>query len=949
MITIYIDEQAYQVEEGKNLLETCLSLKLDLPYFCWHPAMDSVGACRQCAMTQYQDENDQRGRLIVACMTNVTEGMRVSMQGPAETDFRKQVIATLMTNHPHDCPVCAEGGECHLQDMTVMTGHRNRQYQGKKRTYQNQDLGPLIHHEMNRCITCYRCERFYVNYAGGTDFAAQGSKNQVYFGRHQDGILENEFAGNLCEVCPTGVFTDKPFGQHYSRKWDLSSAPSICPHCSAGCNISYQERYGSVRRVVNRYKKELNGYFICDRGRFGHGYANIEDRVSGILVHGQDNKIQFDHPQLQANLNQAKNLPFFALGIPTSSLETHFLLKQLVGAKRYCPGLTHDQLELLRQHKQILEQISAPSIEEIEQADCIVILNEDVSTTSPRIALAIRQALTNKGREKAASLGIPSWQDSAIQLLVKSHPVPMFVLSDGTNHTLSLATNAIHLTKQDGVNVLNAVCNKFDATTQSLGFDENSLSEYQTEIETLYQTLLKAKRPLILAGWQQNQVNDLRVTANLYKALNNDEAMLCLIPEHSNSLGLAAFVDDKTLSTEQLLSGVNHEQHNCGLLLCEAELKEHFDQISVNQVLNQPEVVIQISSVETEQTEFCHLTLPSALYTEQDGHIVNYEGRLQPFYAAVQPPSLSLPAWHWLSKLRSIWGISNDRSNKNQSNKNQLNHRALCESLFKALNLKTELPSTFPKFKVAKGTPRSSGRTAMLANQTVHEPKPIQNTTSPYSFTMEGLLAGHPEAKNDSPFSWAPGWNSNQSVHKFQHESQTEKQDNDTRLFTGDKAVTHWPLAEKSLEIPSGNLSPVIISKVFGSESLSLATPELTDLTDAPFITLNPEQLKQRQLQVGDLVICQSRAHNWIAEVRADLLLSQSSVGVFLPQYEQYRFRLAPSMTLTKANEEQNKEFRQQQITLRAATQYTKSSRLQRLRQQDGNIPITFISEGGTS
>ena len=282
MAKIFIDNQQYTVHDGQNLLQASLSLKLDLPYFCWHPAMGSVGACRQCAMTQYQDENDTRGRLIVACMTPVSEGMRVSMQQPAEKEFRDQVIAALMTHHPHDCPVCAEGGECHLQDMTVMAGHHERSYKGKKTTFKNQNLGPLVKHEMNRCITCYRCERFYKDYAGGTDLAAQASKNHVYFGRQRDGVLQSEFAGNLVEVCPTGVFTDKPFGDHYARKWDLQTAPSVCQHCSVGCNTSLSERYGSVRRVTNRFNEHLNGYFLCDRGRFGFGFVDSDLRRKHI-------------------------------------------------------------------------------------------------------------------------------------------------------------------------------------------------------------------------------------------------------------------------------------------------------------------------------------------------------------------------------------------------------------------------------------------------------------------------------------------------------------------------------------------------------------------------------------------------------------------------------------------------------------------------------------------
>ncbi len=267
LATIFIDNKPYQVKDGENLLQEILSLGLNLPYFCWHPAMGSVGACRQCAIKQFKDEKDTRGRIVMACMTPATEGMRISIDDPAAAEFRKSVAEWLMTNHPHDCPVCDEGGECHLQDMTLMNGHSYRRYRGLKRTFRNQDLGPLVNHEMNRCIQCYRCVRFYRGLAGGRDFDVFGIRDQAYFGRYEDGVLENEFSGNLVEICPTGVFTDKTLRFHYTRKWDLQTAPSVCVNCSLGCNTIPGERYGTLRRIRNRYNHDINGYFLCDRGR----------------------------------------------------------------------------------------------------------------------------------------------------------------------------------------------------------------------------------------------------------------------------------------------------------------------------------------------------------------------------------------------------------------------------------------------------------------------------------------------------------------------------------------------------------------------------------------------------------------------------------------------------------------------------------------------------------
>ena len=156
MPRINIDGTNYEVAAGQNLLQACLSLGINLPYFCWHPAMGSVGACRQCAVKQFKDEHDTKGKLVMACMTAAKDGMRISIADAEAHEFRQCITEWMMVNHPHDCPVCDEGGECHLQDMTVMTGHVYRRYRGLKRTFHNQNPGPLVNHEMHRYIHCYR-------------------------------------------------------------------------------------------------------------------------------------------------------------------------------------------------------------------------------------------------------------------------------------------------------------------------------------------------------------------------------------------------------------------------------------------------------------------------------------------------------------------------------------------------------------------------------------------------------------------------------------------------------------------------------------------------------------------------------------------------------------------------------------------------------------------------
>ena len=412
MPTIHVDGNAHEIEEGQNLLEACTKLGYDLPYFCWHPAMGSVGACRQCAVKVFKDENDDRGRLTMACMTPASDGTRLSIKDVEAKEMRQEVIDFLMVNHPHDCPVCDEGGECQLQDMTVMSGHNYREYRFDKRTFRNQDLGPFVHHEMNRCIQCYRCVRFYNGLAGGRDLSAQGAHDHTYFGREEDGPLESPFAGNLVEVCPTGVFTDKTLRRHYTRKWDQTAAPSVCTHCAVGCNVTPGERYGSLRRIRNRYHPEVNGWFLCDRGRFGYEFVNRDDRVKAPLAAGE----ALDADGLQALLDGLKGKKVAGIGSPRASLEGNFALRAMVGDERFFAGLPARDLELLDATVRILRDGPVPTatLQQVEEeVDAVLVLGSDPWNTAPRLALSLRQAARNAPlAREAARLRVPRWDDA---------------------------------------------------------------------------------------------------------------------------------------------------------------------------------------------------------------------------------------------------------------------------------------------------------------------------------------------------------------------------------------------------------------------------------------------------------------------------------------------------------------------------------------------------------
>ena len=618
MPTIFVDGQELQVNDGENILEACLNAGLDLPYFCWHPAMGSIGSCRQCALVQYQNEEDTRGRIVMGCMTGVTEGARFSLNAENASEFREAVVESLMLNHPHDCPVCAEGGECHLQDMTVMVGHRDRRYKGKKNTYRNQYLGPLIHHEMNRCITCYRCERYYKDYAGGRDLGAQASHDHLYFGRHEEGVLENEFSGNLVEVCPTGVFTDKPFLKQYSRKWDLQSAPSICTGCAVGCNTAPGERYGKLKRVHNRYNHEVNGYFLCDRGRFGSGYINSDARLDYAGIKKPDGSFMAVHQQqaltTAASWMQGKKV--VGIGSPRASMEANYLLRELVGAENFSSGFSDTDSDLMAAVLKILKTTKAsnPTIKQMETADAILVLGEDVTNTAPRAALAMRQALRNKSFELAEQIGLPKWQDAAVRNLAQDQLSPMIVVSamdtrldDVASHCISLAPDQI---AEFAVMVVEAMAGEAVADKQA---------------KQVASILQQAKNPLIVSGTSMQHRGIINGAVAVAEALisKDSNVMLSLCVPEANSLGSAMLSKgSKTLS--QLVSTVADADV---LLVMENDLERRLSAGQIDLLTADGTQVIAMDVLENNTLGASDMVLPAASFAESEGTLVNMEGR----------------------------------------------------------------------------------------------------------------------------------------------------------------------------------------------------------------------------------------------------------------------------------------------------------------------------------
>lgn len=850
MVKIQIDGTTYEVKPGKNLLETCLSLGFDIPYFCFHPTLGSVGACRLCAVKKYANSNDKTGRIVMSCMEPAVDGLIISVADPEVKSFRASILESLMTNHPHDCPVCDEGGECHLQDMTVMTGHNYRRFDFKKRTHKNQNLGPFIHHEMNRCIQCYRCVRFYRDYAGGKDLNVFGSANNVYFGRHEEGTLESEFSGNLAEICPTGVFTDKTLKKHFTRKWDLTNAPSICVHCSIGCNTIASERYGSLRRVVNRYNGDVNGYLLCDRGRFGYEFVNSTKRIKKPQIRQSKGstlevkEVSEIIPKLSEAL-RSKNL--VGIGSPRASLEANFALSKLVGAENFYHGVSDKEYHLTKLCLQILSSGAAhsPSLKEVEKADAIFILGEDVTNTAPMLALAIRQATRNKSIEKAEKIGIPKWNDAAVRELAQNIHSPLFIASPYFTKLDELAEITYRATSEDIARLGFAVASYISNNAPSV---DNLNIDIQNQAKRIADALKQSKNPLIVIGIQGNE-EIAHATANIalsLKSIDKKPSLSIALPE-SNSIGLG-MMEGKPFRELKI-------ENNTTLVILENDLYLRVEKSIVDELLEKCQNIVVLDQLMNETSAKADILIPTGTFAESEGTLVNNEGRAQRYYSVYPAVEPIRESWRWIVELMRIQGKSEGVSW--QKFDDVVNSMAISHPIFS--KIKEYLPNAdFRMFneKISRQTMRFSGRTAMNSNISVHEQKPPQDADSPLAFSMEGYQGVPPSSL--TPFHWAPGWNSNQAANKYMVEPNGELKGGNPgiRLIenTTDQQQSYYKNIPQPFKPSDEGVFIVPVHQIFGSEELSSNGEALSSRISEPFIKVNLKEATRYSLKGNDTV-----------------------------------------------------------------------------------------------
>ncbi len=604
MPKLTIDNLEVTVPEGTNVLEAARILDIVIPHFCYHEALGAVGSCRLCAMMFL--EGPVKG-VQMSCMIKAQDGMVVSSTDPTAVELREHVIEWAMTNHPHDCPVCDEGGECQLQEMTVAGGHGNRRYRGKKATFTNQDLGPFVQQEMNRCITCYRCVRTYRDYCGGTDYGVLGSRNRIFYGRFQEGKLESPFSGNIIDACPTGVLTSKPF-RYKTRLWDLQEAPSICPHCSLGCAIVPGGRYREVQRVRAGINRETNGFFICDRGRFGYDHVNHPERPREPRIDGQQATLEAALAAARerlAALVEAHGPDSVAfLGSSRASLEANALLRDWASAY----GSTQLVYEAHQGRDYAARTLAAQvggharSLGDLRQSDLILLFGADPLAEGPMLALAIRQAV----------------RDGAKVVTIDPRPVV-------------LPCAARHLPLMPG---------RLPVLLAALG--QGDLSAFDAEERALFAPLLDqikaARRPVLVGGADLLGGKGVAALCSAASALSTTERAVGVMAllGGPNSYGGALLAGDGP-GFDTLLDAIQERTVRALVCLESDPFCEAMDPARAQAALGHLEMLVCIDATPSLAAQRADIFLPVRANVEMAGSYINNEGRLQEFLPVIAP------------------------------------------------------------------------------------------------------------------------------------------------------------------------------------------------------------------------------------------------------------------------------------------------------------------------
>ena len=629
MVEIEIDGKAVEIQQGSMVMDAAKKLGTHIPHFCYHKKLSIAANCRMCLV-----EVEKAPKPLPACATPVTPGMKVHTNSERAVQAQKSVMEFLLINHPLDCPICDQGGECQLQDLAVGYGKTTSRYSEEKRVVFHKNVGPLISmEEMSRCIHCTRCVRFGQEIAGVMELGMlnRGEHSEItsFVGKSVD----SELSGNMIDLCPVGALTSKPF-RYSARTWELGRKRSVSPHDSLGSNVVLQTKANQVLRTVPLENEAINECWISDKDRFAYEGLNGADRLKKPMVKQDNRWIETDWEAaldyVSRSLNSIKadhgSDAIAALAHPMASVEELHLLKKVLG------GLGSQNIETRLRQQDVSGAAKAPwlgmKIAEVGQLQRAFFIGSFLRKDQPLLAARVRAA-TKRGL-KVTRLGASS-EDWLMPVAASAQVAP-------SNWPAELAGVAA-------------------AVAQAKEISSPSNANVSANAKAIADSLLSGERKAVFLGaaaMAHPQFAQLHAYAQFIAT--NTGATLGFLPEGGNSVG--AHVVQAVASTG--VEGILAKELKAVVLLGLEPSADLANPQAAKAALAKAGTVIAMTAFDSaELREVADVLLPITPYSETSGSYINAEGTLQSVQAAVRPLGDARPAWKVLRVLGNLLNLDN--------------------------------------------------------------------------------------------------------------------------------------------------------------------------------------------------------------------------------------------------------------------------------------------------
>ena len=633
MVEIELDGQKVEVLEGSMVMHAAEKAGTYIPHFCYHKKLSIAANCRMCLV-----DVEKAPKPMPACATPVTQGMIVRTKSDKAIKAQQSVMEFLLINHPLDCPICDQGGECQLQDLAVGYGGSGSRYEEEKRVVFHKDVGPLVSmQEMSRCIHCTRCVRFGQEVAGvmelGMSHRGEHAEIETFVGQSVD----SELSGNMIDICPVGALTSKPF-RYSARTWELSRRKSIAPHDSSGANLVVQVKNNEVLRVVPLENEEVNECWIADRDRFSYEALNSADRLRTPMIKqgGEWKEVDWQTAlEYVANgLNQiSKDHGASSIGALVSP---HSTLEELHLASTLVRSLGSDNIDYRLRNAEFAKaggvRYLGTTIASLTQLQRVLVVGSNLRKDHPLFAQRIRQAQRNGAQvnaitSKALFTAADAW----------AMPVAHSDLQEASAWVQSLANVAAAIAAEKGVS----------APVQG---------QSTPEAQAIAKSLLGGERKAVLLGNAAAHHANASSLLSLAKWIADQTgATYGYLTEAANTVGA------QWAKAEPQTGGLNAAQMLAGglkavLLLNTEPVEDSAAGAKASAALAAMQMVVTLSPFKTNMA-FSDVLLPIAPFTETSGSFVNAEGRLQSFHAVVKPLAETRPAWKVLRVLANMLGL----------------------------------------------------------------------------------------------------------------------------------------------------------------------------------------------------------------------------------------------------------------------------------------------------